>query len=142
MNKIKKIFDEIQKSKSMDVFKTIENWPNLAKSYLFQVEFKDVDYNSGKIYNDLMLKVRKVDFHENDDGFDITFDEFEDFKVIRQLLVFIKAKVKLDITIKFYDSELKKVLYTYTMNNRICKRVFPVNLDVSSGKELTIKAQF
>ena len=38
-NKIKEIFDEIQKSNPMNVFKTLENWPNLARGYLSQVEF-------------------------------------------------------------------------------------------------------
>lgn len=141
-NKIKEIFDEIQKSNSMNIFKTLENWPNLARSYLFQVEFKDVDYNPGKIYTDLMLKVRKVDFHEDDDGFDIIFDEFQDFKVWQQLLIFVRANVYLDITFKFYDSKLQKELYTYTKKNCICKKVFPLNLDVSSDKKLEIKAKF
>ena len=77
-NKIKEIFDEIQKSNPMNVFKTLGNWPNLARGYLFQVEF--INSQTGYKYDDLMLKVRKVDFHENDNGFDITFDEFDDFK--------------------------------------------------------------
>ena len=139
-NKIKEIFDEIQKSNPMNVFKTLENWPNLARSYLFQVEF--INSQTGYKYDDLMLKVRKVDFHEDDDGFDIIFDEFQDFNVWQQLLIFVRSKVYLDITFKFYDSKLQKVLYTYTKKNCVCKKVFPLNLDVSSDKRLEIKARF
>lgn len=141
-NVIKEIFDDIQKSNSMDFFKNLESWPNLARGYLFQVEFKDVDYNPGKLYDDLMLKVRKVDFHEDDDGFDIIFDEFQDFKVWQQLQIFVRSKVYLNITFKFYDSKLQKVLHTYTKKNCVCKKVFPLNLDVSSDKKLEIKARF
>ena len=141
---IKEFFEKIEaenKLKAFDV-ESLKDFPDLAKGYLFQVEFKDVDYNPGKIYDDLMLKVRKVDFHEDDDGFDITFDEFQDFKVWQQLLIFVKSNAYLDITFKFYDSKLQKELYTYTKKNRICKKVFPLNLDVSSDKKLEIKARF
>lgn len=143
-NIIKEIFEKIEaenKLKAFDV-ESLKDFPDLAKGYLFQVEFKDVDYNPGKIYTDLMLKVRKVDFHEDDDGFDITFDEFQDFNVWQQLLIFVRANVYLDITFKFYDSKLQKVLYTYTKKNCTCKKVFPLNLDVSSDKKLEIKARF
>lgn len=143
-NVIKEIFEKIEaenKLKAFDV-ESLKDFPDLAKGYLFQVEFKDVDYNPGKIYTDLMLKVRKVDFHEDDDGFDITFDEFQDFNVWQQLLIFVRANVYLDITFKFYDSKLQKVLYTYTKKNCTCKKVFPLNLDVSSDKKLEIKARF
>lgn len=143
-NIIKEIFEQIEaenKSKDFDI-ESLKDLPDLAKGYLFQVEFKDVDYNPGKIYTDLMLKVRKVDFHEDDDGFDITFDEFQDFNVWQQLLIFVRANVYLDITFKFYDSKLQKVLYTYTKKNCTCKKVFPLNLDVSSDKKLEIKARF
>ena len=143
-NVIEEFFKQIEaenKLKTFDV-ESIKNLPDLAKGYLFQVEFKDVDYNPGKIYDDLMLKVRKVDFHEDDDGFDIIFDEFQDFKVWQQLQIFVRSKVYLDITFKFYDSKLQKVLHTYTKKNCVCKKVFPLNLDVSSNKKLEIKASF
>lgn len=139
-NKIKEIFDEIQKSDSMNFFKNLENWPNLAKNYLFQVEF--IDSQTGYKYNDLMLKVRKVDFHENDDGFDITFDEFEDFKTWQQLNDFVKNRTWLNINIKFYDSKLKKVLYTHSKKECVCRHVFPLNVDVTDNKKLEIKAKF
>ena len=143
-NIIKEIFEKIEAENKLNVFDagSLKDFPDLAKGYLFQVEFKDVDYNPGKIYTDLMLKVRKVDFHEDDDGFDITFDEFQDFKVWQQLLIFVKSNAYLDITFKFYDSKLQKELYTYTKKNCICKKVFPLNLDVSSDKKLEIKARF
>ena len=143
-NVIEEFFKQIEaenKLKAFDV-ESIKNLPDLAKGYLFQVEFKDVDYNPGKIYDDLMLKVRKVDFHEDDDGFDIIFDEFQDFKVWQQLQIFVRSKVYLDITVKFYDSKLQKVLHTYTKKNCVCKKVFPLNLDVYSDKKLEIKARF
>lgn len=139
-NKIKEIFDEIQKSNSMNIFKNLENWPNLARSYLFQVEF--INSLSGYKYDDLMLKVRKVDFHENDNGFDITFDEFEDFKTWQQLKEFVKNRTWIDINIKFYDSRLKNVLYTHSKKECVCKHVFPLNVDVTSDKKLEIKAKF
>ena len=141
---IKEFFEKIEAENKLKVFdaELLKDFPDLARGYLFQVEFKDVDYNPGKIYTDLMLKVRKVDFHEDDDGFDIIFDEFQDFKVWQQLLIFVKSKVYLDITFKFYDSKLQKELYTYTKKNCICKKVFPLNLDVSSDKKLEIKARF
>lgn len=139
-NKIKEIFDEIQKSNPMNVFKTLENWPNLARSYLFQVEF--INSQTGYKYDDLMLNVRKVDFHEDDNGFDITFDEFEDFKTWQQLNEFVRNRTWLDINIKFYDSRLKKVLYTHSKKECVCKHVFPLNVDVTSDKKLEIKAKF
>lgn len=139
-NKIKEIFDEIQKSNSMNIFKTLENWPNLARGYLFQVEF--INSQTGYKYDDLMLKVRKVDFHENDNGFDIIFDEFEDFKTWQQLNEFIRNRTWLDINIKFYDSQLKKVLYTHSKEECVCKRIFPLNVDATSDKKLEIKAKF
>ena len=139
-NKIKEIFDEIQKSNPMNVFKTLENWPNLARGYLFQVEF--INSQTGYKYDDLMLKVRKVDFHENDNGFDITFDEFEDFKTLQLLNEFVKNRTWLDINIKFYDSRLKEVLYTHSKKECVCKHVFPLNVDVTTDKKLEIKAKF
>jgi hypothetical protein len=139
-NKIKEIFDEIQKSNPMNVFKTLETWPNLARGYLFQVEF--INSQTGYKYDDLMLKVRKVDFHENDNDFDITFDEFEDFKTWKQLNEFVRNRTWLDINIKFYDSQLKNVLYTHSKKECVCKHVFPLNVDVTSDKKLEIKAKF
>ena len=139
-NKIKEFFDEIQKSNQMNIFKSLDNYPNLAKGYLFQVEF--VDSSIGIKYDDLMLKVRKVDFHENDDGFDITFDEFEDFKVWQQLKKFVSDRTWLDINIKFYDMQLKKVLYTHSKTKCVCRHVFPLNVDTTSNKKLEIKAKF
>lgn len=139
-NKIKEFFDEIQKLNQMNVFKTLDNYPNLARGYLFQVEF--VESHSRVKYDDLMLKVRKVDFHENDDGFDITFDEFEDFKTWQQLNELARNRTWLDINIKFYDSKLKNVLYTHSKKECVCKHVFPLNVDVTSDKKLEIKAKF
>lgn len=139
-NKIKEIFNEIQKTNQMNVFKNIENWPNLARSYLFKVEF--INSQTGYKYDDLMLKVNKVDFHENDDGFDITFNEYEDFKTWKQLNEFVKNRTWLDINIKFYDLRLKKVLYTHSKKECVCKHVFPLTIDVTSNKKLEIKAKF
>lgn len=139
-NKIKEIFDEIQKSDPMNFFKNLKSWPDLARGYLFQVEF--INSQSGYKYDDLMLKVRKVDFHENDDGFDITFDEFEDFKTWQQLNEFIKNRTWIDINIKFYDRQLKNVLYTHSKKECVCKHVFPLNVDATSDKKLEIKAKF
>lgn len=143
-NVIKEFFEQIEAENKLKDFnvESLKDLPDLARGYLFQVEFKDVDYNPGKIYDDLMLNVRKVNFHEDDDGFDIIFDEFQDFKVWQQLLIFVRSKVYLDITFKFYDSKLQKVLYTYTKKNCVCKKVFPLNLDVYSDKKLEIKARF
>lgn len=139
-NKIKEIFDEIQKSNSMNVFKTLGNWPNLARGYLFQVEF--INSQTGYKYDDLMLKARKVDFHEDDNGFNVTFDEFEDFKTWKQLNEFVRNRTWLDINIKFYDSRLKEVLYTHSKKECVCKHVFPLNVDVTTDKKLEIKAKF
>ena len=139
-NIIKEVFDKIQKDAELKkIFDSIQNLPDLAKGYLFQVEFVDSDL--GIKYNDLTLRARKVDFHENDDGFDITFDEFEDFRVWQQLADFVRDYTYLNINIKFYDSKLQKELYRFS-KKCVCKKVFPLNLDVSGNKKLEIKAKF
>jgi hypothetical protein len=139
-NIIKEIFDKIQKDTELaKIFESMKDLPNLAKGYLFQVEF--IDSASGIKYDDLMLRARKVDFHEDDDGFDVTFDEFEDFRVWKQLVDFVKNYTYLNVNIKFYDSKLQTELYRFS-KKCVCKKVFPLNLDVSGNKKLEIKARF
>ena len=113
----------VWKLESMDVVEIEPGAENADK--LKEMAKTPIDY-------DAFLTIR-------DDG---TMVEFQDFKVWQQLLIFVRAKVYLDITFKFYDSKLQKELYTYTKKNCICKKVFPLNLDVSSDKKLEIKARF
>lgn len=139
-NIIKEIFDKIQKDAELaKIFESMKDLPDLAKGYLFQIEF--IDSASGIKYDDLMLRARKVDFHEDDDGFDVTFDEFEDFRVWKQLVDFVKNYTYLNVNIKFYDSKLQTELYRYS-KKCVCTKVFPLNLDVSGNKKLEIKAKF
>lgn len=142
-NKIKEIYNIVKSAeRQRTIFSSaaLKDIPDLAKGYLFQVEFIDPVFNTE--FADLTLKTRKVDFHEADDGFDITFDEFEDFRVWQQLNQFLRTNDHLTINIKFYDSKLERVLYTHTKEECVCTKILPLNLDVSNNKKLEIKAVF
>ena len=116
----------------------IANMSNLARSYLFQVIYKD-----GTIeHYDLMLKTRKVDFDLDGNGITVQFDEFEDFRTWSTLNEFVRNKTVLNIKINFFNSDLKKVLYTHELNEVVCRTVYPLNMDTHVANSLIIKAHF
>ena len=118
--------------------KTIKDMPDLARSYLFQLI-----YTNGTVeYYDLMLKTRKVDFDEDGKGITVQFDEFQDFRVWSTLNELVRNKDILNIKMNFYDSNVKKVLYTHELNNVVCHYVYPINMDTHTAEILTIKAHF
>lgn len=118
--------------------KVIADMPDLARSYLFQLI-----YTNGTVeYYDLMLKTRKVDFDEDGKGITIQFDEFQDFQVWSTLNELVRNRDILNIKMNFYDSKLKKVLYTHELNNVVCHYVYPINMDTHTAEGLTIKAHF
>ena len=118
--------------------KAITDMPDLARSYLFQLI-----YTNGTVeYYDLMLKTRKVDFDEDGKGITVQFDEFQDFRVWSTLNELVRNKDILNIKMNFYDSKLKKVLYTHELNNVVCRYVYPINMDTHEAEGLIIKAHF
>lgn len=118
--------------------KAITDMPDLARSYLFQLI-----YTNGTVeYYDLMLKTRKVDFDEDGKGIIVQFDEFQDFRVWSTLNELVRNKDILNIKMNFYDSNVKKVLYTHELNNVVCHYVYPINMDTHTADILTIKAHF
>lgn len=118
--------------------KAIKDMPDLARSYLFQLI-----YTNGTVeYYDLMLKTRKVDFDEDGKGITVQFDEFQDFRVWSTLNELVRNKDILNIKMNFYDSTVKKVLYTHELNNVVCNYVYPINMDTHAADILIIKAHF
>ena len=116
----------------------IANMPNLARAYLFQVIYKD-----GTIeHYDLMLKTRKVDFDPDGKGITVQFDEFQDFQVLSTLNEFVRNKNVLNIKMNFFNSDLKRVLYTHELNEVVCRTVYPLNMDCHSPNSLIIMAHF
>lgn len=118
--------------------KTIADMPDLARSYLFQLIYK----NGTVEYYDLMLKTRKVDFDEDGKGITVQFDEFQDFHVWSTLNELVRNKDVLNIKMNFYDNKLQKVLYTHELNNVVCRYVYPINMDTHAAEALIVKAHF
>ena len=118
--------------------KAIADMPDLARSYLFQVI-----YTNGTVeYYDLMLKTRKVDFDEDGKGIIVQFDEFQDFHVWSTLNELVRNRNLLNIKMNFYDSKLKKVLYTHELKDVVCHYVYPINMDTHAAEALIVKAHF
>lgn len=129
----------VKNSPSSSIFAA--NIPNLAKNYLWQATFTTPNLNQNQLDN-LKLRCRKIKHDTQNRKFSLTFDEFEDFDVAKSFDILKNLNSKIDITLEYFDGQLKNVLYVQSYTNCEIECVHGIDLDQCSAEHIEIKVDF
>lgn len=111
----------------------VANFQDLAKTYLFMIEFFDKELE--KWNSDLSVRAVRI----KDENV-IEFDEFQDFYVSK-FFDSHNGCFNCDVNIKFYDTELNKVCYEKLFKNQWLY-IDPIKeLSANSDEKLTRTAR-
>lgn len=117
------------------------NTTNLAKNYLWQATFTTPNLNQSQLDN-LKLRCRKIKHDTPNRKFSLTFDEFEDFDVAKSFDVLKNLNSKIDITIEYFDGQMRNVLYVQSYTNCEIECVHGIDLDQCAAEKIEIKVDF
>ena len=117
------------------------NMPNLAKNYLWQATFTTPNLNQSQLDN-LKLRCKKIKHDTPNRKFSLTFDEFEDFDVAKSFDILKNLNSQIDITIEYFDGQMRKVLYVQSYTNCEIECVHGIDLDQCAAEKIEIKVDF
>lgn len=117
------------------------NTTNLAKNYLWQATFTTPNLNQSQLDN-LKLRCRKIKHDTPNRKFSLTFDEFEDFDVAKSFNILKNLNSKTDITIEYFDLQLRNVIYVQSYMDCEIECVHGIDLDQCAADRIEIKVDF
>lgn len=117
------------------------NMPNLARNYLWQATFTNPNLNQSQLDN-LKLRCKKIKHDTPNRKFSLTFDEFEDFDVAKSFDILKNLNSKTDITIEYFDLQLRNVIYVQSYTDCEIECVHGIDLDQCAAEKIEIKVDF
>ena len=117
------------------------NLPNLARNYLWQATFTNPNLNQSQLDN-LKLRCKKIKHDTPNRKFSLTFDEFEDFDVAKSFDILKNLNSKTDITIEYFDLQLRNVIYVQSYTDCEIECVHGIDLDQCAAEKIEIKVDF
>lgn len=147
------MFDDENLNKSIH-YNNITQLPDLAKNYLFQLEFNFNDEVLNKYANYLSLSARAINIAtlsrknkydnntntyilDNDFYCNILFDEFQSFNGYDFWYKNLSTLKPFTITVKMYDEKLGNIIKYFTYNNVLLYNLSELSLNTNSAEPIT-----